>query len=361
MLETIREYARERLAELEDADAVARRHADWYLAFAERAEPHLDGPEQVEWLDRIEVEHPNLREALRSDEVFPSLLAALGRFWLKRGFAGEGQRLVEERLPRVPDDHPNKPKALAAATLIAVVRGDWPAATEYGERCLELAAALGDDAALVEGASPLGRALLAKGDEQRAIELFEFAAERAQATGRFGTAALALLNLGYASLVAGRLERAGEYLRRSVHMAASCGDVHAQARALAALASTALEAGLPDEARDVAARSLAIAVPAADRDNVCWALELAGVARAADEPERAARLLGAAQALREELGINLGGLEQGQHEHAQVLLEGALGPDALMAAVEAGRRLPVEDAAALALKGGGAAPVQAGS
>jgi tetratricopeptide (TPR) repeat protein len=192
--------------------------------------------------------------------------------------------------------------ALAAASHLAVMQGNWPAAIAHGERCRELALEHEDERAGVEVASVLGRALLAVGQEERAVALFKDAVARGTAHGRPAVVAIGLLNLGYLSLVHGDLSQAREQFERSVEAAVECGDGHAHARALAGLASVALENGRDEEALALAARSLDVSGPAFDRDTICWALELAGAACAAIAPKCAAQLLGAAQALREYLG-----------------------------------------------------------
>jgi hypothetical protein len=127
-----------------------------------------------------------------------------------------------------------------------------------------------------------------------------------------------------------------------VEAAVECGDGNAHARALAGLASVALEDGRDEEALALAARSLDVSGPAFDRDSICWALELAGAACAAIAPKCAAQLLGAAEALREYLGQQLGGLELNQHQRALALL-----PDHEQA-FAAGRKLALEAAVELA-------------
>jgi hypothetical protein len=168
---------------------------------------------------------------------------------------------------------------------------------------------------------------------------------------------IALLNLGYVALLHGELEVADDYLRRSVDLAASCGERHGQARSLAARSSVALEGEELEDARELARQSLAIAAPMHDRDNACWALELAGCAFASAEPERAARLFGAAEELRTELGGHMTGLELAQHERALSFLSASLAPEALAAAFDGGQKLSLEDAAALVGQTGSIRPV----
>ncbi len=104
MLETIHEYAAEQLEASGEAEAVRRRHAAYFLAMAEVAEPHLQGAEQRSWLDRLELDHDNLRAALQwtlgsgEADMALRLSAALGEFWWPRGFISEGRRWLEGAL-----------------------------------------------------------------------------------------------------------------------------------------------------------------------------------------------------------------------------------------------------------------------
>ena len=104
MLETIREYAVERLAERGDGEAVRRRHAGFYLPLAEEAEPALLGPQQLSWLERLDAERDNLRAALTwatedgEAEVGLRIGAALWRYWQLRGSATEGREHLERLL-----------------------------------------------------------------------------------------------------------------------------------------------------------------------------------------------------------------------------------------------------------------------
>jgi predicted ATPase len=347
MLETIRDYALERLAEGGETDVLRRRHAEWFLALAERAEPHLDDAGQAQWLGWLEEDVANLREATGQPDLAGRFAAALRFFWAKRGYGAEGRRFVEETLPRLSDEDPVKPMALVTGSLLAVMQGDFAAAIAHGEAAIALGEAARDPRPELEVASALGRSLLMVGQEERALALFADAAERGPTIGRPGLSAIALLNLGYVALLRGELEIADDYLRRSIDLAASCGERHAQSRSLAARSSVALEGGRLDAARKLAMESLAIAAPAHDRDNACWALELAGCALASGAPARAACLLAAAEEIRTALGGSLTGLEYEQHERALALLSASLEPSTLAAALDAGRRLQLEDATAL--------------
>ena len=264
---------------------------------------------------------------------------------------------MEDVLPRLSDDDHAKRMALVTGSLLAVMQGDFEASIAHGERAIQLGEAAGEERPGLEVASALGRALLTVGEEERALALFRDAAERGPAFDRPGIAVIALLNLGYVALLHGELEVADDYLRRSADLAASCGERHGQARSLAARSSVALEGEELEDARELARQSLAIAAPMHDRDNACWALELAGCALASAEPKRAARLFGAAEELRTQLGGHLTGLELAQHERALSSLSASLAPGALAAAFDGGQKLSLEDAAALVGQTGSIRPV----
>ena len=131
MLETIREYAAERLEQFEDAEALRRRHAEYFLRLAEEAEPHLTGPQQATWLERLEAEHDNLRlsqDSLRhagrgAEEL--ELVGALMRFWYVRGHLREGRSRCEEALAAHDDQSRPRLKALFGAGLLAHRLGDY--------------------------------------------------------------------------------------------------------------------------------------------------------------------------------------------------------------------------------------------
>lgn len=118
MLETIREYAQQRLDESEESDELRRKHALYFLALAEEADPQLDGPRQSEWLDRLEVEHDNFRAALRwATEIKDShtalrLAGDLARFWLMHSHINEGREQLD-RVLAIPTSSPSHTSLLS--------------------------------------------------------------------------------------------------------------------------------------------------------------------------------------------------------------------------------------------------------
>ena len=144
MLEPVRQYAQEKLEESGEAEANWRRHAEFFLALAEEAEPELWGPDQVVWLERLEVEHDNMRAALSrsiergEDELGVRLAGALRWFWHGHGHYGEGRRWLEEALWR--DSRVSvaaRAKALSAVGWLAMDQDDTDRVVEAAEEGLE--------------------------------------------------------------------------------------------------------------------------------------------------------------------------------------------------------------------------------
>ena len=152
MLETVREYAQERLEKPAIGDAVRERwrdrHLAYFLALAEEAEPKLNGTQQRDWLERLEREHDNLRSALAwaaasADAVSGMRLAsACWRFWLIRGYAREGLGWLSAMLAAAPDVQPTRTearaKALNGAGTLARNLGDYGAAQAMFEESLAI-------------------------------------------------------------------------------------------------------------------------------------------------------------------------------------------------------------------------------
>jgi len=154
MLVTMREYALEKLAESGERDEIALRHASAYLELAEEARPHLQGPDQKRWLDRLELEHDNLRAALDSaitrgkGEEAGRIVWALWRFWQVRGHLVEGAQWAGRVLALPLDVVPplNRMRAFEAAGGIAYWRGEFEQAKDLYQRALENAETYADDA-----------------------------------------------------------------------------------------------------------------------------------------------------------------------------------------------------------------------
>jgi predicted ATPase/class 3 adenylate cyclase len=186
MLETILEYADGRLREEFDFEATYRRLADFQLAFAEEAEPHLTLQDQMLWLDRCEREGPNLRRALRwsieagEAEIGLRTATALWRFWQQRGPIWEGRRALDQLLALGGSSPEVRAKALSAAGGLAWWGGDYEATRRHFEEALPLFRQSGDRQGEVDGLYNLGFVTVWSGAGD--------AVDRARAEGRFAHA-----------------------------------------------------------------------------------------------------------------------------------------------------------------------------
>jgi predicted ATPase len=163
MLETIREYALERLEASGEAEAVRRQHTDYYLALAEAAAPQLHGAEQRAWLDRLDAEHDNLRAALAWSQTVPSgagvglrLAGALSVFWFVHGHVSEGRKWLAVVLVREAGTLAARAKALIGAGYLAGFQEDNVAAHTHFEESLALFRKVGDKAGIAAALRGLG-------------------------------------------------------------------------------------------------------------------------------------------------------------------------------------------------------------
>jgi predicted ATPase/class 3 adenylate cyclase len=204
LLETLRQYAQETPAAHGGAEAVRARHAAYYLALAERAAPELEGPRQRAWLDRLEAELDNLRQALRWSqaeggraEAGLRLATALGHLWRLRGHQREGREWLEAALalPAAAPRTAARAAALDGAGVLAWILGDGAAAGARLEASVALWRALGDGRGLGRALANLGLAALDR-DRAAARPVLEEAVARARAAGDRWGLALALRFLG---------------------------------------------------------------------------------------------------------------------------------------------------------------------
>jgi predicted ATPase/class 3 adenylate cyclase len=205
MLETIREYGLECLTASGEAPAIRRAHADYYLALVEEAEAALTGLEQATWLDRLEVEHDNLRAALRwaeeggEVEVGLRLAGAFCQFWLMRGHLREGQEQLA-RLLGLEGVSPRtavRAKVLTGAGHIAHNLSDYAAAHAFFEESLTIRRACGDQRGIAAALNDLGWVAWYRNDYTAVRVLSEESLAIWQELGDKAGVATSLHNLGW--------------------------------------------------------------------------------------------------------------------------------------------------------------------
>jgi tetratricopeptide (TPR) repeat protein len=180
MLESISQYAGEKLEESGEADEVQNRHATFFLALAEEAEPQLAGPEQRVWVEQLEGEHDNLREALSwvleqwEGEPALRLGAALWRFWHVRGYLSEGISWMERVLSEgEPAASPVRVKALEGMGWLTQFQGDHERARATYQEMLRLSRELDDKGNIATALNSLGTVAAQRGDNERAKALLQ--------------------------------------------------------------------------------------------------------------------------------------------------------------------------------------------
>ncbi len=358
-LETVRQYARERLHGMAQQANGQRRHLEHFLALAEAAEPALLGANQQAWLDRLETENGNLRSALEwalvSGEDAASglrLAGALYRFWLTRGYLAEGRAWLAQLIaaaPHAPDVV--RAKSLSAAGNLAMEQGDYPASRVLHEQSLAIARALGDKRGVASALNNLGIVAEECGDYPTAHDLHtETLAIRRELGDQWAIAA-SLNNLGLLAY-----DRRDHLSAQSLHAESlaifrALRDRSCIATSLRNLGLVALDLGDHRSARALFVESLTLFQELGYRRGLADLLEaLAFVGLPPSDATRAARIWGAAARLREVIGAPRAPNEQPRYDSRVTAARKALCDDAAFdRAWQHGLDMSLEDAIALAL------------
>jgi predicted ATPase/tRNA A-37 threonylcarbamoyl transferase component Bud32 len=359
ILETIREYALERLqSEGEEAEA-RRRHADYFLALGEAAAPELDRPRQAEWFDRLETEHGNLRAALgwllRNDaESCLRLAAAVWGLWNVHGQMTEGRRWLAAALDAAQHAPARvRMKALFKGGVLAQLQGDLETARAYFAEGMRVSEEVGDENQVAWFGLNLGFVAFAQRDIAKARVLIEEGLAASEALGDERLTMGALNALGEME----RLERNWPAARRlyeqACALAKQIGEQFAISMYLCNLGAVAYAEGDLTTANSNYLEALILDHRLGYRSNIGYSLDgLAAVAVKNGESERAGRLAGAAQALRDSIGYELEPVDFAFREDYLTEACEQLGEAAFDAAFEEGRVMPLERAVEYALAGG---------
>ncbi len=345
MLETVREFALERLVARGDEDAVRRRHAAFYLVLAEEAEPELLGPQQREWLDRLDSERDNIRAALSwahdagEAETGLTIGWALWRFWQLRNHELEARERLEELLALGTGSARTRAKAQTMIGSMSFVLGDFETAQRALQESLPvhrrfgdvrmisstlgiLAATSGDpDLALAlsreslevarngneqylegHGLWHVGMALLRVGEIDDAERAFEDAVRIARSYGNLRSVGSWQKSLAGIAIIRGDHTRARRLLEESLAIHRDLDDAWGVSHSLSNLSFLALEAGDGETARTLLSEALAIERESGHQPRLANALEMSARLAAADgQPARATRLYARAALLRERI------------------------------------------------------------
>jgi predicted ATPase len=373
MLETIREYALEQLAASGEIEQVQQRHADYFLQLVEGTKPVTTGPGRWWWM-RLEAEYDNLRAALawsRNDErgeYVLRLVVALTRFWQLRGLMNEGYVWLEAAVTPFELDvssgmsirNIQRLQAYALETLgtFAAFLGIRDGVQAWYEESLALFRSLGDRAGQLEVLSDLGMQFALLGDFGQGQAMLDECLALAREIGQPSIIADSFFLLGVLAYAQGQSGRAGELWQEGLLLLQPSEDPMQHAKHLIHLSMVALDQDDVGLARAQVMASLTTFHDLGDRFNSIYALE-ASARLAAEQGHRiegdqrdllrAARLFGAAEAIRERLAFPIMHLERRSYDHGLATLRAHLDAASLAVAWTEGRALTLEQAMDYAL------------
>jgi predicted ATPase/class 3 adenylate cyclase len=355
MLETIREYAGERLAQAGERDELRRRHAAYYTEIAEAAEPQLTRDPEV--IDRVARDHDNYRAALswaiENDEADVGLRLgfALWRFWHQRAHLREGRQWLERllALPSAIERTAARAKGLTGAAGIAYWQNDYPAAEAWYAETEEIYRELGDRVQLADALYNLGSMAALRGDMETAFGRLGEGTEIARSLGDDAIVSRFLQGDGYMSFMVDDLDRARPLLEEALALAVRGGDRMELGVGHHTVAQVARLQGRLDEAAVHYRDSIRYWHELGDTASLTEPLQgLAAVAIAQGDIARGVRLLGANEAIRTRLG---GGPPPEWLRLGDPLADARmkLGDEAYESAWQAGQALTIDQAVADAM------------
>ena len=355
MLEPVRQYAFERLEHSEEAIETQRRHAAFFLALAEAA--HLRGSTQAEWLERLEVEHDNLRTVLQrllehgDAERAVRLGWRLRRFWYIRGYATEGQRWMELALAQELCQG-RQAQALTVVATLAWQQGDFSRAASLLDRVERTAREIGDLEVLALAILMRVFVAISRSEPVRADALASEGGELYRTLGDRSGEGLALVTQAHIALARGDLKHAEEILGEAEGVLREAGEWHGLTADLVIRALVVQLHGDYAKSATLLLESLEISSMLHDMQTLGYALEgMAGAEAMLGRGERAARLFGASEASRERTGsaVQFAAWRE-LHERHLVALRTELDADDLTVAWAEGRAMTFEQAVEYALE-----------
>lgn len=395
LLETVRQYSRDRLEERGEFEIVRSRHLAFFLALAEEAEQQFLEPEQATWLERLEREHDNLRAALEWGEqpVRVRLAGSMWWFWYVRGYYSEGRKRLADVLAgdEVQVRNAARAKALNAGGVLACSQGDYAAASTLHEEALAIQWELGNRKGVASTLNGMGSVAKDKGDYAAAHALYEESLGLQHELGDTAGVATSLNNLGIIAYVQGdypaaRLryveslslqrelgnKRGIAYSLLNLGLVAShqediAGAVTQIAESLALFREMGNKEGIAytlnsignvlsfqgdwDAARACLNESLTLWREMGDKRRIALSLEtFAALAYMQKLSARGARLWGAAEALREVVGAPMTPSDRTLYDQQVAKARASLSENVFAADWGEGRAMTMEQAIALALE-----------
>jgi len=353
-LDTVRQYAAERLAETDEGDVVRARHADYFAEMAEQARHALERSGQRHWMERLDLEHNNMRAAAAwlhehgdAADLALRLASGLVQYWSRRGYLGEGIAWLQAAL------HHDGPPSLARAWALRGLGGllltrdasSQAAGVAALREAASLFAVLGDSAGQARALINLAMALAIAGELVQAASLFRESRAVARQAGDRWAEAYGLRCLGCTARLLGDLELAKECFSKALRLFDSLGEQIGRAQTLTVMAGVEEDAGRVDGAIDVLCEALRTFAQLDDSWGIMLVFWHLSSARARNKAFlSAARLIGATQALQERMGAEPPRFALAGQDNGARAIRARLGPVAFDSAVAEGRGLALSDA-----------------
>ncbi|WP_459986114.1 helix-turn-helix transcriptional regulator [Nocardioides sp. AN3] len=356
MLETIRQYAVEHL-DPAAARELSRRHREWFLTLAERADEEWSGPDQVAWLSRLRWDYANLRVALQTclldaPQQGMRMVWSIENFWLARGFLSEARLWLDQLLAVDRSPALDRGRALRLSAWLAILQGDHDAVPALLEEAQAIAEEVGD--AILEAYVVQSRGLLAmfRGELQSSIDQLEVAVEEFIRIGYRTGVIHSMFELGIAYGFAGDGERAAGWQQRCQETAAAVGESWWRSFSLWAYGIDKWRQGDIAQAEKIERESLRLKREQDDQLGVGVCLEaMSWIAAAEGDAARSARLMGAADSLLRRVGMSIEGSYSmwDYHQSTAENLRTSWGEERLQRAYDQGAAWTAEDAVSFAL------------
>jgi predicted ATPase/class 3 adenylate cyclase len=355
MLETIREFARERLEEADEVHLVRAGHAGFYRALSSRAGRALDGGTE-DWLGILDAEVENMRTTLswfleeEDFEAAQDVAGSIGRYWIERGSLAEMRSWLDRSLAGGPRNGPAFAGAINRLSSAVYLQGEYELARATAQEALTAARLVGDPMRIQYALTNLGNALEAMDllDEAWPIEEEVLRICRDLRAEHPRLLTLALTNISYSALLRGWYEDAVGYSEEAISFARELGDPWSEGVARCNLAEASLRLGRIDYAADQVMDAIATAVDVSDRllQADCLVV-LAGVEADRGDHVSAARLLGTSEALHQVLQYEMQPAERALHEDTLSKIRTEIGESELTSAWSEGAGSDVEETLAL--------------
>ncbi len=360
LLETVRQYGRDRLEEAGETRHMRIRHLNWYLSLAERAQPELTGADQPMWLDRLDEEHDNLRAALETCKTEEGdaglrLARALGSFWYLRAYFVEGRRWLETMLSHCrAAPAATRAQALVETGYLAHRQDDYNGAIRLCTEGLALFRDLGDLSGMSRSLYLLGAVAEYQGDHDHAKTLLMESLALARQVGDKRRMAISLNSIGEVARCQRDFEAAHASYEESLMLSREIGEKRTMTMALGNLGHVALHEGNCERAAMLFSEALGLAQQLVHKVAIAEYLAgLAGVAALEGRHERAARLLGASRSLLSLLGTSLAPPDQTEYELTMSAIRSALNEGTFKEEWDVGRAMGLDEAIEQALTGEG--------